>query len=298
MPLQKRLFVGSRSPDSPSSRDKAASTTSASRKSNEGHGTVRNLPNIRNLPPESLRTHNATLCSERLLIVTAFLDEEDSTKDCSSEKDATEGLEVKEGSTVSPNRLPGGAPPNASPEDASTRPAMSARQSRRSVGGLDVTNGPTSSPTMAGGRKSALDFAGRVYGHEPRRQRQSNMPAWRAPVARLPLQEDGQAKASKEFSNRIMAALCKQAYQGIKQVERQVFLTDERLSGTLGSPSGHGASGLSGTLPSVGGARLRQDGLDGETPTGEDMVEPLSPTGRSDRYASQQSVSLAEGDTD
>jgi len=210
---------------------------------------------------------NVTLCSERLRIVTDFLDEEGSPKEGSSGKDVAEGGKGKEGNMGSPNGPRSNLPANIALEAASAQAAEAARSAM--AAGLTGSLPPIMSP----GRKSALDMANRTYGHPPARPRHM-MTCRRPRLTNLPSQE---AVQSKECSDRIMAALCKQAYHGVKQVERQVFLGD--LEQQLSSGAGAQAA-VSG-----GG---RQDGVEGETPGVEDMLETTTP-----------SVSRAvEGDTD
>lgn len=91
-----------------------------------------------------------------------------------------------------------------------------------------------------------------------------------------------QEMASAERTKRIMQALCRHAYQGVRQVERHVFSGDERpltpnspLAAAAGAAAGGpaSASGNAATTnaaaPGAGGAEapIGEDGLDANPPT-------------------------------
>lgn len=142
-------------------------------------------------------------------------------------------------------------------------------------GGLPGSLPPIASP---GRMASALDSANRTYGHQACRPR--HVQAYRQPQFAYPLSHE--AVQSKQFSDHIMAALCKQAYHGVKQVERQVFLGGDRFGGVLSSastlPSSLTGAGTS-TAVGGGGARVRAPsaGAEAELPVAEDMLDASMP---------------------
>lgn len=270
MPLQRRLFI-SRCADE--SQGRKADATNVTQKPTE-----RGKP-VRNVPPESLRERNAMLRFERIRIVTTFLDEEDSPKEGSSEKDVAEGGEGKEGSAGSLNGTQRSL--NAPLEEVVT-PGVTRRSQPAPDDGLMCTAATAMTDGQVGslaqlnspGRRPLLDSASRAYGLQPAKPH--HVPAYRqSQFQQVASQEAVQAK---EFNDRIMVALCKHSYQGVRQVERQVFLGGPLCPGsslpTSHSPAAPGAAN---------GARMRQDLLEGETPGPDEMLEmpPL------DRQASQ-----------
>lgn len=267
MPLQQRLFHSRNSP-----RGKA-DPTNASQKASE-----RARPSQ---PPESLKTRNEISLFERLRIVATFQDEEDSPKEGSSEKDAAEG-EVKEGSAGSLTGPQNTMRVNSPIEENITQQAATRRSPFVSQhAGLDSPL-PMAAAATAGGSSGSLpivvspgcktftglDSARKEYGRGSPRFVPGYLPAYYGRSRFLPVSQE--ALQAKEKSDRIMASLNKQNYQGIIQVERRVFLGDHRLSG------GRSSFVTNPLAPSTSaGARLRQDGMEVETGGADDMLDSV-----------------------
>mmetsp|Transcript_87926 Transcript_87926/g.138806 ORF Transcript_87926/g.138806 Transcript_87926/m.138806 type:complete len:277 (+) Transcript_87926:33-863(+) len=260
MPLQRRTFVQTRS--STTNPTKVAVT-------NERKKLVEKRSVERTLPPESLRTRNDDMLrSERLRVVMRFLDEDDSAKDDSAilgvNGDGNDGISgtPKNRQSVQDNSLLDAKFSHHRRSHARGSVGISGVDSTSHVnngplspasGGLSVMSPPSSPPRHA----SALDSPLRVYGRQHIKSR--SRAVWRQSQTQHKSEEEMQ---SLERSRRIMAALCKHAYQGIKQVERRVFYGDERLLAQASS-SPH-AGRMSASIASSGLVRQVSEAESGE----------------------------------
>lgn len=224
MPLQRRLFVQARSPPKAYSTDAHENTPQRTR-------PARNLAQGLS---GSLRARNAACYSENLRVVAVFRNEEDSPKlEGLSDKDA---CEERGGSANSPH----GAQRLDQTGEATSSAAIGGGLSRGSL------------PPLSPGRKPALNSASQEYGCPPGSLLQMSSLG----QSHFTSQLSQQGAQSKDSSDRIMVALCQQAYHGVRQVQRQVYLGDDRMGSKAFSASGHSAP----SSPSGGNAgRLRTE---------------------------------------